>query len=1758
MTGRQKYYFLFLLLIFSVLGPFSAYAIEDAIYDRNGEVYVMIGRYGDNQRNPFMGVWSSSKVNDDGTLDSTDVPGGVKLFPKATGNASEDEKNLNAMDDYYAIAADQFRNIYVLSAKIDPTFEKPKAGDYSEIDPPLNEGIVGIGADGAGNAYYDVINYAPGKLTTWHGNFGWPRFKGIGVFYDEANIGTATGAIASAGTPDAPPPNVLADYKKKYDNAAIATMAGSAPVPYNNFGASKPFLFDITFLDGSKVTDVIPGVPASPWVCCGYFNGWGVATHNTTPLKIFNAFDPDQVKRIGKNSKGQGDVECWYPGYYPRWYMHADGGRYNPGCSARQAQGLANWQRRSSITMQKINLWITNYIHAIPKTVPQNGTPLPQTKKEYPFEQVFKTTNLKYLLDRESICGESHPDACSNVPVEYSKNQFQSLSVTGAGRRYSYSSLPKPTIKKGSVDFGFSAGSINYGVPLPNSSSIFQSNGQGNDNPPGIGTIINKNLTFNTVGVGAATRTDKTDWVYAAPESDPDGKIVDFSVADQWDGNGGILYRLIEPPAKNKKILKWDKYKEYAVDTSADEKKLKHGVLDLKSDVKCIAADGRGTLYWLTDAREQPDMPRLNAKYFDCTVTPEAPIVMFPPKPVAYTDNSNKVRYKWKVKCNVPAACELWCYDYYSGKVGDKPKNSFVVGFEDVEITEVFSDAAGKDRISVQTQVMGTPIKDVRLDLATINLAGPPKGSKENNCVDIVSKEPAITGIAGIKITDGNGKATLLEASSVDEITEDSEYSAKMENAPTKKSFSEDYVCVNTLSGDINLKDENGNGIKGGFRYSLRPGTTAYYWKLEMVEPVKKVMTNLVTFPTKKVSGFPDWPPKDYTGKAMPNVPALNAGEWVVSEASGEPANPMANWTEADPNFSFKPSEPGIYKISLMSTAKFYRYENMPYPSYITQRDLKEFKPSEVSYLFFDNGAGGGGINDAKMAGDETVVSYRYLAVTAKPSVADDYVTKISVTGPAGEIEENKVYTFEANATLKYVKSFRHDEVSEKMETFNGIGCFDYPTGVSNLWGLMPYDKGERYDLAAALSPTNIQLDAKGNPSVNENLRNYGEAPKGVAGVGSPLVYKTGDSKLWIEGVGTQTDPEKPLNRADRGAITYEWYLAAENTNTTPSTFIGWDQKSREPDILIAKGRLSDEKTFDGTNIPAVEWNTHTSNTPGSARLFNVKVRLRYAFEMPLKPGRYFLYIKFNYPKVKWAGRSEKDKGGKTGLFAHYDLVDDGSSSTSYNTVNWTSLNASTSEPAGLPIVVRDGQSPQGFFDAGAFASAGNPAPGFGFKGGTTADPFPTEISYVVCDNNPNDKKVEATLRAMVGTTAKSLAWKSVSGSKISDEAVDFGKPKVETILKQTITPFKAWGTLQQPAKINAISNYPGYGADAPFRKLVFKHAAYTTISGSEVPYDMVGSLPLNIEGKDGENNKIGDFNCDGTVGNNEVVLTPVDDSPNKKDYTASPGYYEIIDNDPPSVTFRIMDPRQGNIREYAITNDVPKSYTDKLSWMNATQKLIYDDYGKQYMKASQLDLNNQFKEAIMASRLSTENGNEFKIYKYNLLGPVLIGEDKIITKPASGLAYTINYGGKKVQFANAYQDYSPSKMFLYDFNAAMDSKNIIEIAEDVRTKFEVLMSDNVEGVIAPGSGNCFIQAENMGKQEEVDKIFEGLKSVSTPEKKYFTYFIIREPSSTGISFVLTACKDTAGNTTAIKIPINVLNTHMIRTTINVESKRSE
>jgi hypothetical protein len=1741
------------IFLFIVEAPLAVNA-ADTVYGRNGEVYVMIGE------GARIGVYASQKLDANGNR-VTVRPDGVKLFGDPT-----------KMDNYQALAVDQFRNIYVLAAKLDPGLINMPPNSHFWVDPPKEEGICGVGNDGTRD-YHDVLNHCDTMPGNPHGG------RGVSNRATEKYAGQAGWSYLNGQTP----------------GGGAHSAAGQG-----------------------YVAPIVP--PAAD-------------------LAVYNAKYPN---RVGGTTK-RIPLNYWYCGHIS--YLNAAGATVN--CNA----STVAWQIKYNVKVQRVNLWISHYVDGA--FVPAGALPgLPTDPQITPnvvsdmFEAVFNTVNMQYTNARATMCGEAfHPGSMNPVTGNINTDYKIGFTTTGAGRRYVYSSLPSPKIKKGTIRL--TAGNT-FGIPQMDSADF---NGLDGSQP----------LTAQTLSMGAATKDPNVDYVYTAPLTDPSGwDIIGFAVADQWDGTGGVRYMLLQAPgaagkkfdpARGKK-LRWAKMNGYVVDAG------KSGIIDLNKDVKVVAGDGSGSVYYLTDPRPVFDAGGAGDTFWhpNSTVSGLVPLPT-PGKPVEFTTSTGGKEWHWKRKFTGRAATELYQIEYYTKT--ETKLNDFTVGQQEALVLEVYNDANAtilKTRQAIP-DVIPPAVASIKLALATINLAGPPTGNNEKMCVDIVSSNVSTANLDNVKrkdITMSSRDGGILKEVKIegDEITEDTQYRCYMENAPPQ--FSPDLIKKNIISGLV-LKDENGNGTIGGFDYALRPGTACYYWRVEMVEPHKKPIKpdanfNTTTVPartanlTEMTQAPPGWAGLAGKGPRSQNVNFADTFWYSSRGANADkvPNQENAGAGEAVPDFAFTPKEPGVYRVSLVASAKKWNYGVLGYPSYITDRESAAgCKDGTTHYLFFDNGEGGGTAKNGVKDGGEDYVSERYVVVTAKKTEVDKYITKIKFENPETTVNENEIKTWTVSANLKYIRAIEHDNPNKIMETYNGIGVWDYPDTAVADWGLPAlFDGvGENYVTGAPARPSNSVKNGA-NIVMEPKMRNFGEkavsaaafgaAPPELAGVPANIIFGTPPSfPTWVAGAGTNANPTVALNKADRGAIEYEWYLAAEEKAAAGSIFHGaaidgsvttLTDPKRFPSILIAKGRLSDERA---AGAAGVVWGPN--NYINANREFNVKVTLRYAFDMPLDPGRYFLYIKFKYPKLKWEGRSEKkDKDGniKTHdnqppkpdksniIYAYYDLVSDGTGSTVYHVDNWDALTGNANEPAGLAITVKDKQPPQSYFVSDnpfrsdspdpnnlipnpkpnselAIAVGALPATGVEYIGGTTGDPYRGVVKYNVCDNNPN-QDLASSLKALTGKSYNDInpdgGWQTVTMTKTDDKYYEFNEAKLKLALEKTIAPKVAArlpGQVQDAVNVN-VNDYPGYGVDAPYRMAKFQlDSPHTVFTKDKIPYDMTGSIPMYAASVDKAGNTITDAVMKAQVKQGIPAQWPISD----KHFPNAPARIAIVDNDAPSLRFYALRTRDNVYREYIInasgtpdaTTKKPghhDAYNDELDWDPAApNKLKFTSWGP--TKVNVKDCNLDGTPATLTGQsnpvhaMADMQNNTGMCTQYR---PTDNGVDIGVGLANNKTSYLIKFGGRNVGISETYNKYSPTNVAYYEFDKILPANagDLLELIEDARSKFEIAVVDNVDNTItvtkpvmvtpnALMAGNCYVDTLNLGDPIMLGEVMNSWKTKGSHVE---TYGIFRDPTPTGPGalqpFMIIAVKDASGNATVIKLPIIIRHTLFRPNVINLDTRRSE
>jgi len=607
---------------------------------------------------------------------------------------------------------------------------------------------------------------------------------------------------------------------------------------------------------------------------------------------------------------------------------------------------------------------------------------------------------------------------------------------------------------------------------------------------------------------------------------------------------------------------------------------------------------------------------------------------------------------------------------------------------------------------------------------------------------------------------------------------------------------------------------------------------------------------------------------------------------------------------------------------------------------------------------------------------------------------------------------------------------------------------------------------------------------------------------------------------------------------------------------------------------------------------------------------------------MPLTPGNYYLYIKFKAPTLKWEARSTivDDKGVKKD--AYYDLVADSSEpiSTLYKSENWAATNDTLTQPAGYPIIVRDKQAPQAYFSGNApTATSPNPNPadalpdgkapasGIKFTGGTTGDPYPEDINFIVSDNNPNTSlKDTAKLKALLGKNVASLNEKEVPTKTISDSEMSFTRDMVEKVLLRTITPkpnAKAPGQVQGADPLTtgtaSISQYPGYGT-APFRQAAFiveappagSNVDRGDLGSNDIPYDMVGCLPMYAVGADASGNIIGDANNNqGTdeinVARTKSVVNEAGKA-NEVECTNAPAYLTVTDNDAPTITFTALRSRDSIKRKYAINATGPDvkvnnnytghkgfhtSYNDILDRDPANPgKLKFKTFGTADAFANDFNLDNT--DATIANQSNPLfSGAVSDINKHKQFTPLTNDPDIAIGQVDGQPGYVVKYNGKNVGISPLYDNYSPINIAYYDFDQIVKGSggDTLELIEKSRTKFEITIADNVDGDITPSpcaqnatamaGSNCYIDTKNLGDAETLSEVMNSWKAdgiVLTANGQFRNPTLPANLEDATKPFMFLIAKDGKGNATVIKFPIVILHTLMRTNVLNVESRRSQ
>jgi len=301
----------------------------------------------------------------------------------------------------------------------------------------------------------------------------------------------------------------------------------------------------------------------------------------------------------------------------------------------------------------------------------------------------------------------------------------------------------------------------------------------------------NPNTWKGITRVGIATRDRFSDWVYVSDQ-------LDFDVADQWDGKGGICYWI----TKNGTVKMWER----------NEITKRHGpvkTLFTRANFggfspERIGGDGQGNCFILAE------------KMFPGSGFVRKPLSNWQPsgknkreRLVLWYQNVDKGLYKFDKKKNKL----LWLRAFrYSGQY-----------YEALEIEDLVTGKREIKNIKPETKVD----RSSEVDLAVLSLAGPPKHEGINQ-VDITGVENVISVPPSAKFKHGYDVA-------YEDVEDECVWS--FENPPV-------WTGKDRMGHNENPQheatDSNKNGFVGGFTFNVVNKSKfqpKYFWRLERIGP---------------------------------------------------------------------------------------------------------------------------------------------------------------------------------------------------------------------------------------------------------------------------------------------------------------------------------------------------------------------------------------------------------------------------------------------------------------------------------------------------------------------------------------------------------------------------------------------------------------------------------------------------------------------------------------------------------------------------------------------------------------------------------------------------------------------------------------------------------------------------------------------------------------------------------------------------------
>ena len=1329
---------------------------------------------------------------------------------------------------------------------------------------------------------------------------------------------------------------------------------------------------------------------------------------------------------------------------------------------------------------------------------PEVGAWDPYTETWNGFEKVFELFQDQYAYQAIGAgCGDSPPGENYNAQPITAPTGKMGVCVTCTGNRYFFSTLPHEMIKVGKMTTGEvdATGKLSYAKPVAMDNAT-----------------IPQSLPAGTTSIGAATKSRTEDYLYTSTSPE-------MAVADQWDALGGIKYELMPNLTSIQKTEMNGTSSGNSLTITIPANIIGNGTIE------AIAADGNGTVYYGIKQHESVDWTKPDS------IEAIEPFTYVPdpndPNPPADYD---KITHKW-----TSIFSEGWFFHVYRIKENDTTDNRDIFkillggniykrqdfGYYkngQLVMLPAFSSPPNLDT----TASGGIDASKIDVDIAVVNISGPPTSGDDFAHADIV----------------GPAGASDPAKPTEDYIEEDTQYTYYVENPPY---FQGDALNKNENYGASTLATRpypynNGDAFIGGYPVSLveTSGLNNVQSVVSSGSPGLVYYFRIVDTLTKTPAGNPKviaewWMPNatlnnGLAGKftMIKNVDPNKAIISMINQADQPVFNSGQGIGKKGFNITFK--DPGIYKVQMMAVYLKYNYDDMPFPSWMNERnELGYFYAVSRSAaqanppLNWENAPSVGNISnfsntslvpawgnpEAGSNPDMRFVAERTVHVHHALTQDTGYITHIKIHGPGGStsstVNEDTDINLYATFYVQWAKYFQYYQgangASIKLDEYNGVCVWNYPND-----GLLP---NNAIPNAADVNAKTSCISGGAGSAVTGGADINGDGAVTVEdypynGFDIAFSNKDGSGKGKY---GTCTEDAGPgasyLSDRDWKEIKYHWYVGAyiyQGDHNAGTGNFQWVQKE------IKTGNLADDCIVSRINVDSVDdpvpGETHASDNDPNRRMFKVRLNLKYdidgngtgdtppKFVMPLSPsnpssfnsyptGCYYLWVTFDYPTAKWEPRDEKldSNGNPTGTYSYYDLVCGQSMSDSYKGID---PNTAQSGNLGYQVFVTDTEGP-------AVYTEGNYD-----QGGTTGDLFPRKIKYTVRDNNPNNP-----------LSASNFGIKVQIDNPSTDQNGGSSQFDNQPFRTATYTTYNSTNTTLDTSINPAEGGDPGSGGlQVDFDKLFPTPNSSCLIDNTDW-YSASGGLENNIH------RIINLYTNDHVVGplaenyNNDLYwyvygsdsqgntihdnIPPLYNDPSTG-YTATKPWdclntITVHDNDPPELSFSVIIPKLNRTITYQVTDDGRDDIFDNPTMGYVDESTISSgndikDEATPWLKTALADYTmwDDVNGGLFA--LDNNNGTErgkcyIKVTGDGVSEPRLMDTNGV-DQPLQIYDYFIGQGSYMLDPSDkpAGNTYCDNEFF--DFGEFITDKtpnapHILAIDEDTRVAFEVKARDNVD-----------------------------------------------------------------------------------------------